>query len=219
MKVFEKLEVLVEQRKDYRAKLIIAGANDNGGTPPSVAVDGRLHAPYGGYNWDEVTYAAGEFLHNPLGEGLSKITKTRFKIRKEDFNEFAELFHPINNEIAISTGKVWDQNGISVCYLWMSASNYLCKKIDSVVSEISTNKELVLEEEIDGRPHGQPFIFNMRKIVSILNDPSSAWEGMLIHEGMDKVPLTMDDKTNKWTSSWKKKSVAYVYPIGIVEVK
>lgn len=86
----------------------------------TVDVDGRLHAPYDGYERNGKYYRKGEFVEMNLDDSDLPIKgrfKGKVKINHDLFEGIKDLI--TNNGYGeCSCGKTWDQDGQNVCYLY-----------------------------------------------------------------------------------------------------
>ena len=111
--------------KAYNTRLMRIGADVNQGLEPKLSSAG-LHAPVDGYEWDDRTFLAGQFLPTPEGE-FESISMGAFtfenRIGYVDADEareflagYADVVSGLDYSPAISTGKPFEGRGGKMVY-------------------------------------------------------------------------------------------------------
>ena len=149
LEAFANVVSVVRERDAARIKrLEDAFLEANSNIPPTIDRHGRFHAPVDGYvlpemfvdymkNYDDVIFAAGQYLPIPLtgddyfdhfrfekARQLDAKYQAREKIKVETSladKVIGELKD--NAYITFGKGQSWEVNNVSVCYLYMSSPN------------------------------------------------------------------------------------------------
>lgn len=149
-------ELVLQNNSKYialRERVMKRAANANNGVPPKTGMDGRMHAPFDGYYWDEKEYHGGSYLPltpemweelemakgSSLNHGdYSGYTKSaKIKSTIEMFNDVENLIGMLAQEgvrvpVEISHGKTW---GNGDCYI------YIKTKVKSILDAMEVYAE------------------------------------------------------------------------------
>ena len=140
-----------QAHQDRLARIMAAAALRNDDVEPTLGRGGRLHAPHDGYEWEDDTYGAGEFLRIPeLSQDdcdyydilyVPKSTEERYGYKakiKTTVDTVAQIKAAISTlplAINVSAGSSW---GEGVCYMYVEAkSKQLVKAIESAAAAIA----------------------------------------------------------------------------------
>lgn len=116
----------------------------------TVDVNGRLHAPYDGYQVNAKSYHKGEFIDMETNDDIfsEKGTfKGKVKINVDDFDTIATIIDSRSYGEA-SKGKSWNENGVEVCYIYLIVTfKSVISIIEKVVKNTIEEKEPVFVED------------------------------------------------------------------------
>ena len=123
------------------AEIVEAQAINNGGIAPTRGVDDRLHAPCDGYLWYDRIYLGGQYLAIDE-DSYSNLASLKIKIVAGLKDQLIELF---GNG---STGKVWNRDGVDLCYFYAECARHEYTAIRPLLPK--SGKYIVLVSEHGG---------------------------------------------------------------------
>lgn len=109
---------------------------------PTIDRNGRLHAPCDNYVFDDRSYTAGQYLHDPDINGSSN-KKTKIMVSISSLNEIKALLEKYGCEA--SSGKSWIKDNNEFCYLYIQGAARIINILNKMVPE--SGKTLVETKE------------------------------------------------------------------------
>lgn len=121
----------------YNAKVALAQCE------PTIAIDGRLHAPHDGYIWGDSIFAGGQYLPDDEEQGkMGKVHNVKICVNVSLLEPLQDLFH------GGSMGKSWVANGVEVAYFYTVVSAIERTAIIKVIPTLglsSKEKRIIVE--------------------------------------------------------------------------
>jgi len=138
------LIAIATQRADMRAKRIVDRLA-RCVMQPTIGIDGRLHAPCNGFEWEGSVYAGGEYL--PDDGGMEVKTK-RYMTTLDVVQALQGMPH-----CTVSNGKVFNDN---MTYVYITGPNY-------IIANLPDMREKIIVEEDGKFPVGQTWKFSFKR--------------------------------------------------------
>lgn len=162
----------------------------------------RYHAPCDHYVFDSVSYAGGQFLHDPIDRGGHVDSREKILIQASVKDELSNL---LRNKWATEVffGKTWESDGIEMCYAYIAGPQRIVGRIAKMVP----GKTKTLCEARLGLELGKTWETTLGKLKQKLYRKTYYGEGI---ERVDPdliVEEDLDRKIIDWALSEKKKTV------------
>lgn len=91
----------------------------------------RYHSPCDNYIFDDISYAAGQYLHDPLEDSGRKPVRGKVLVMGGIKEEFRCLMKSTGSDV--SFGKSWTKDEVELCYAYIEGPRHILKCITEMV--------------------------------------------------------------------------------------
>lgn len=168
---------LVESAAQARSRMMDLVSEDQ--MEPTWDANGRGHAPCDNYIFDDRSYAAGQYLHDPDVAGSST---ARAKVMV-DLTVAKQLIDLLRSHGAEATpGKNWETNGSSFCYVYVEGPGRVVNVLKKMVPEGGRMLVQVQEGVETGRTWKTTLGKLQSKLCPVTFEPFEAMEESLLSQ-------------------------------------
>lgn len=161
----------------------------------------RYHAPCDHYVFDGVSYAGGQFLHDPIDRGGHVDSREKILIQASVKDEFGTMIRKWGTEV--NFGKTWESDGMEMCYAYITGP----QRIVSRVAKMVPGKTRTLCESRPGLDLGKTWETTLGKLKQKLYYFTSYGDGIEKTDPELIIEEELDRKIINWALSDKKKTV------------